>query len=395
MFNSFIKSTVSKGKNLYSFNKLNLSYFLNTNIENFNDKYVELRSDTKTLPSKKMRESVQTAIFGDDLLGEDPTVNKLCKQMTELFGKERALFVPTGTMSNLISLALFTPRGNYVLQGERAHLNKLENGGQVQMGFKPYPIKAFDDVKENFNLEAILKAHDQNINLDSFAKSVNVLAFENTLNYNGGKIINTEIVSKFVIPSIRKSPCFSHLKFHLDGSRVLNAAAALKVDPKTLVAPYDTINICLSKGLGAPCGSIILLNDCDYERARDIRRNVGGAMRQAGFIAAPALVGFEDWRARFDVDHQNAKILAEGLSKIKGLNVPTPDSNIINIYLDENFIKKDKIKPIIEKLEREYKILLMSFDGNNYIRAVTHYQISKEKIYYAVECFEKVISSFL
>jgi threonine aldolase len=387
-----IVKSFSKSKSLKTFKHFST---FDTNIKNFNDTYVEMRSDVKTLPTEKMRQSVLNAVFGDDSFNEDPTMNKLCQTLADLFGKEKVLFVPTGTMGNIVSLSLVAGKDNYIIQGARSHLHKTEIGSQKLMGFKPFPITEIDNIDEKFDLEDILESFKKEFDLEKFSQQAKVIAFENTHNYNGGKIMNTEIISSHVIPNIKNSKIFKHLKIHLDGSRILNAAAELKCDPKDLVQPFDTINVCLSKALGAPCGSVILMNEEDYSKARVIRKNIGGSMRQAGWLAAPALVALEDWRERFVVDHKNAKLFAQELSKIKGLKVPQPETNIVNIYLDGNFVKNDDMINIVEVLERDYKVLVHNFDENKYIRAVIHHQISEHQVIYAVECFEKVISSFM
>lgn len=366
-----------------------------TNIKNFNDTYVEMRSDVKTLPTEKMRQSVLNSIFGDDSFNEDPTMNKLCQVMADLFGKEKVLYVPTGTMGNIVSLSLVAGKENYIIQGARSHLHKTEIGSQKLIGFKPFPITEIDNINENFDLEDILESFKKEIDIEKFSQQAKVIAFENTHNYNGGKIINTETISKHVIPKIKNSKIFNHLKIHLDGSRILNAAAELNCDPKKLVEPYDTINVCLSKALGAPCGSVILMNEEDYAKARVIRKNIGGSMRQAGWLAAPALVALEDWRERFVLDHKNAKLFASELSKIKGLKVAQPETNIVNIYLDKTCVKNEDMINIVETLQTDYRVLVHNFDDNKYIRAVLHHQISEKQVFYAVESFEKVIRNFI
>jgi threonine aldolase len=366
-----------------------------TNIKNFNDSYVEMRSDVKTLPTDKMRQSVLNSIFGDDSFSEDPTMNKLCKVLADLFGKEKVLYVPTGTMGNIVSLSLVAGKENYIIQGARSHLHKTEIGSQKLIGFKPFPITEIDNVDQNFDLENILESFKKEIDIEKFSQQAKVIAFENTHNYNGGKILNTEIISKNVVPKIKSSKIFNHLKIHLDGSRILNAAVELGCDPKKLVEPYDTINVCLSKALGAPCGSVILMNEEDYSKARVIRKNIGGSMRQSGWLAAPALVALEDWRERFEIDHKNSKILAFELNKIKGLKVAEPETNIVNIYLDKNYIKNEDMINIVDVLEKDYKVLVHNFDDNKYIRAVIHHQVNEKQIIYAVECFEKVVRNFI
>jgi len=368
----------------------NFSNSIKTDIKNYYEVYTELRSDVKTIPTEKMRTSVLDLNFGDDSAEEDPTMNKLCEKLAELCGKERALFLPTGTMANMLGLNLNASRDDYIIQGERSHLNKTESDCQIFAGFKRIVSKDIDSPNKKFDIESIV--NKENSSLDP--KKIKIIAFENTHNYNGGKILNTDIVDEIIRPRIKNSSKFKHLKFHLDGSRVLNAAAALKTDLKLLTKNYDTVNICLSKGLGAPCGSVLLLNDKDYQRARQIRHYLGGNMRQNGFLAAPALVALEDWRERFESDHYRTRVLAEGLSKIEGLNVIPPETNIINIYPDGTLITNEDLKLIENKLEKDFNVLVHTMDNQTYLRAVVHHQVGIEKINHAIDSFEKVVKQF-
>jgi threonine aldolase len=361
---------------------------INTDIKNYYEVYTELRSDVKTIPTENMRKSVLDLNFGDDSFEEDPTVNRLYKKLTDLFGKEKALLLPSGTMANIVGLSINVNRDDYILQGERSHLNKTESNSQRFAGFNRILSKDIDNPKNDFNVEQIVNKEHSHIN----PSKIKVIAFENSHNYNGGKILNTEIVDKIVKPQIKISKKFNHLKFHLDGSRLLNAAVALKTDPKILIKLFDTINICLSKGIGAPCGSILLMDEKDYEKAREIRKYLGGSMRQAGFIAAPALVALEDWKERFEEDHFKTKLLADGISKIKGFKVIQPETNILNVYPDEILIKQIDLPRIVDKLEKDYKVLVHSMDNNQYIRAVLHHQVSRDKIIFTIECFQKAVN---
>jgi threonine aldolase len=379
-----------KQKLIYQNCNKNFSSSINTDIKNYYEVYTELRSDVKTIPTEKMRRSVLDLNFGDDSAEEDPTMNKLCEKLAELSGKERGLFLPTGTMANIVGLNLNANRDDYIIQGERSHLNKTESDCQIFSGFKRIVSKDVDTPNKMFEIESIVNKENSSVD----PKKIKIIAFENSHNYNGGKILNTKIVDEIIRPQIKNSLKFKHLKFHLDGSRVLNAAAALKADPKLLTKNYDTVNICLSKGLGAPCGSVLLLDDKDYQRARKIRHYLGGDMRQDGFLAAPALVALEDWRERFESDHYRTRVLAEGLSKIQGLNVIPPETNIINIYPDGISIKNEDLELIENKLEKDFKVLVYTMDKQTYIRAVVHHQVSMDKINHAIESFEKVVKHF-
>ncbi len=358
---------------------------INTNIPNYMQKYIEMRSDVKTLPTPEMRNSVSDAIFGDDAFTEDPTTNKLYDFVCKLFNKKYALFVPTGTLGNLVCLSLSVPHGNYVLQGARCHLNKTELAGQKRFGFIPLLTETLDEIDENFDFEKMDKILDN----PEVLNKIKVIAFENTHNYSGGKIVDTNFIDNKVIPYLNKKfPDGIH--YHLDGSRVLNAAAVLNVEPSELVKPYRTIVLCLSKAIGAPCGSVILFeNEEDYKNAINVRQSIGGAMRQNGFLAAPALVGLETWRERLLNDHKNAVLLAEGLNQVPCFRVEKPHSNIVNAYPVESYLEKEDLPGIERRLEEEYNLRLHSMDGNSYLRMVLHHQVSKEQVDETITIFKK------
>lgn len=384
-----------------SFSKMNMKNFsrivVNTNIKDFNNEYIELRSDVKTLPTQRMRESVIDAVFGDEALEEDPTVKKLCQFMCDLLGKEKAVLAPSGTMANMIALGTLSPGKKFIIQGERSHIHKAELGCQKFIGFKQITTPLVEDI-QNFNIKNIVKSYMKEKNLsmdtDDFMQQVDVIAFENTHNYNGGKIMNMNNFNNIVLPEIRNIKNNGHVRLHLDGSRILNAAACTNSDPKKLCEPFDTVNVCFSKSVGAPLGSMLLMKEKDYQRAREVKTFLGGTMRQAGFMAAPALVALEDWRERLLNDHQNAILLYEGLKDIKGLIVVAPESNILNVFIDEKVFPKTKLKELLNVLYKQHKLLAYSFDGDQYIRCVVHYQVTKAHIDRAIEAFSNSVKQF-
>jgi threonine aldolase len=368
---------------------------LDTNIKNFNQQYVELRSDVKTQPTEKMKQSIQNSIYGDDSVEEDPTMNKLMQKCCELFGKERALFVPTGTMGNLLSHTIHSPNKNYILQGERSHLNKIEQGGRL-FGFKQLLTPSLDIVPENIDIKKeisyLFTKQHPNIPQSQYFKLIDTIHFENTHNFASGKIMNMHFYNK-IRQQILKDQDLSHIKFHLDGSRILNAAVSLNCDPKPLVKDFNTVNVCFSKAVGAPIGSVILMNEKDYPTAKNIRKLIGGTMRQAGWVAAPVLIALEDWRERLSNDHKNALYFYQELSKISLLKVSQPDSNIVNVNFDERKITSLEQKQKFLKLLQEEKVLaLLLF--NEYIRTVFHHQVSREQTDKAINAFRKVSKLF-
>jgi threonine aldolase len=352
---------------------------LNTDIPNFNSHYIEMRSDVKTLPTKKMIERMGSFNFGDENIEEDPTVNKLSQLLCDMFGKEKALFVNSGTQGNMVGLGIHCERDDYNIQGERSHLQKAELAPQIHNGFRPLTSSDLDNNNLAFSVDEFLRPKGIQ------KKQVKAVCFENTHNYNGGQLLNSDLLKKV------KSEC-PEIKMHLDGSRIWNAHISTGRSLSSLVSGFDTVNICFSKGLGCPIGSAVLMSEKDYARARAVRKNLGGTLRQTGFIAAPVLVALEDWKERMTVSHDCAKQLYNGLKGIKGLKPKLPESSIVNIYLDEHLLKR--INEIVGHLEVNYKTLVLSYDGNSYIRAVLHHQVTKEMVDKAIDAFGKTIEQF-
>ena len=351
--------------------------------------FVELRSDVKTLPTQKMRESVLFKEFGDNNKFEDEVVEKLERKVAKLLGKERGLYVPSGLMGNYVCILLNISRGDYLIQGEISHIHKIEIGTQNLLGIEQIVIKTNEDATLDINEEILLRIIENN-KKDDIVRRIKVLTLENTNNFLGGAILPLnyiDVIKKICVKVQNKYSGFAP-KFHLDGSRVLNAAAALNCDPAELVKGFDTVNMCLSKGVGAPVGSVVCLDNKHYLAAAEIRRLLGGAMRQAGFIAAPALIALEDWRERFNIDHKNAKLLYNGIRDIKGIKVRESDTNIINVVIDNPF--KNKIDQFIHLLDTKYKVKVSNMFDGEYIRLVTHHQVSELQIQQAIDAFNKV-----
>ena len=272
---------------------------------------VDLRSDTVTRPTAEMRQAMATAEVGDDVYGEDPTVNKLEKRAAEIFGKEATLFVPTGCMGNLISIKIWTQHGNEVICEERSHVNLYELASMSAIaGCMPRVARAEDGILTWEEIKAVIRPK---IYYDS---QTALVCLENTSNMAGGTVYPTDRVNEICDEAHKLG-----LKVHLDGARIFNAATALGDHVAVMTKKVDSVMFCLSKGLGAPVGSMVAGSKAFIEKARIYRKMFGGGMRQAGVIAAAGLMALEKSPARLHVDHENAKLLAEGIAQIPGLQI--------------------------------------------------------------------------
>jgi threonine aldolase len=279
---------------------------------------IDLRSDTVTRPTREMRAAMAAAEVGDDVYGDDPTVNQLQAAVAERFGFERALFFVTGTQSNLAALMAHCGRGDEYLVGQEAHTYRYEQGGAAVLGsIQPQPLDNEPDGSIALaRLARALKPDDVH-----FART-RLLALENTIH---GRVLSLDYQ--------RQATAWAHahgLATHLDGARLFNAMIKLGVDEKTVVAGYDSVSLCLSKGLGAPAGTVLLGSTGFIARALRWRKALGGGLRQAGVIAAAGLYALQHHVARLADDHANAALLADGLSGL-GLGVEAPQTNIVHV----------------------------------------------------------------
>lgn len=277
----------------------------------------DFRSDTVTKPSAGMRAAMAAAEVGDDVFGDDPTVNLLEQRMAGMLGKDAALFVPSGTMSNLLALMSHCGRGDEFIAGQNAHCYKYEAGGAAVLGsIQPQPIAhQADGTMALGEIEAAIKSGDNH-----FA-TTRVIALENTF---GGRVLPVDYMTAVADIAARHG-----LGLHLDGARAFNACVALDLDIKAFVAPFDTVSICLSKGLGTPVGSVLVGRQDLIEIARRHRKMLGGGLRQSGILAAAGLYALEHNVGRLAEDHRRAKALAEGLARHEALRVTMPDTNIL------------------------------------------------------------------
>jgi threonine aldolase len=273
--------------------------------------YIDLRSDTVTKPTDEMRDAMARADVGDDVYGEDPTARRLQDLAAEKFGKEAALFVPSGTMGNQIAVRLQTQPGQEVILEERSHMFNLEVAGMaVISGAQARPIRSPHGMMDWESIEAAIRPRG------SYNVQTALVAIENTHNHGGGTVMSFELMK-----GITERAHERQLPVHLDGARIFNAAVVLKRDVAEIAAPFDSVMFCLSKGLGAPVGSMVVGSRDFIDRAIPVRRMLGGGMRQVGVLAAAGLVALEKMTGRLEEDHTNAQVLARGLAEIAGVKI--------------------------------------------------------------------------
>ncbi|EGU35980.1 L-allo-threonine aldolase [Vibrio sp. N418] len=323
---------------------------------------MDFRSDTVTKPTQAMRQAMANALVGDDVYGDDPTVNELEQWAAERHGFEAALFTTSGTQANLLGLMAHCGRGDEYLCGQQAHNYRYEAGGAAVLGsIQPQPIENNPDGTLDFaKLEAAIKPDDSH-----FART-RLLSLENTIN---GKVLPLAYLAQ-----ARKFVDKHQLALHLDGARVYNAAVALDVDVKEIAQYFDSMTICLSKGLAAPIGSLLFGSHEFIAKARRLRKMVGGGMRQAGILAAAGKLALTEQVPQLKQDHANAKRLAEGLSEIDGFSV-NPEfihTNIVFTKLDDSV----DVKALAEKLAQDG----ITISPSNPLRFVTHKDISAQDI---------------
>lgn len=323
---------------------------------------MDFRSDTVTKPSQAMRNVMANAEVGDDVYGDDPTVNELEQWAAKETGFEAAMFTSSGTQANLLGLMAHCERGDEYLCGQQAHNYKYEAGGAAVLGsIQPQPIENNPDGTLDFKkLAAAIKPDDSH-----FART-KLLSLENTIN---GKVLPMSYLAE-----ARDFVNQHGLQMHLDGARVYNAAVALDVHIKEIAQHFDSMTICLSKGLGAPIGSLLLGSKEYIAKARRLRKMVGGGMRQAGILAAAGKMALTENVAQLKTDHENAKNLAIGLSKLEGFSV-NPDfvqTNIVFAKLDESVD--------INRIAGELGEQGITMTPGNPVRFVTHRDISAEDI---------------
>ncbi len=342
-------------------------------------KVIDLRSDTVTKPTPAMREAMYRAEVGDDVFGEDPTVNRLETLAAERMGKEAGLFVASGTMGNLVAVLTHCGRGNEMILGDQAHTFMYEAGGPAALGgVHPRPLPNQPD--GTLDLAAIEAAiRPENVH---FPRS-RLICLENTHNRCGGAALTPEYTAQ--VGAIARK---HGLKLHIDGARIFNAAIALGVPVTALTEPADSVSFCLSKGLCAPVGSVLCGSREFIAEARRARKIVGGGMRQAGVIAAAGIVALEQMVDRLAEDHENARRLAEGLAELPGVQID-PARVQTNIVIFELSWEDMTPGELVSRL-RDEGVWLLAIGGRR-LRAVTHYPITAEDIDAALMGFRRAL----
>ena len=319
---------------------------------------IDLRSDTVTLPSPEMREAMASAVVGDDVYGEDPTVNELEALGATMLGKEAALFVSSGTQGNLIGVMCHCGRGDEYIAGAESHLYRSEAGGAAVLGgISPFTVPVHPDgTLDPAAVEAAIKPDDVHMPI------TRLLCLENT---HKGMVLPLDYLDR-----VGKLARRHGLALHVDGARLFNAATKLQVPPAALVRHSDTVSVCLSKGLAAPVGSLLCGTAATIRKARRIRKMLGGGMRQAGILAAAGIVALTSMIDRLDEDHRNAATLAEGLAGVRGVTVDPAgvQTNMVFFELDAGLAK------VFQRWMAERGVIIGG--GLGRIRAVTHYGIT-------------------
>ncbi len=331
---------------------------------------IDLRSDTVTKPTAAMLEAMAKAEVGDDVYGEDPTINRLQEKCADLFGMEAALFVVSGSMGNLVSLLAHCQRGDEIIVGKCNHIFLWEQGGAASLG--GIHTSTIDNSKDGTlplaEIESAIRFDDPHCPISR------LVCIENT---QDGRVLSKEYTE-----SVGAFCRDKNLSLHLDGARIFNAATALKLNVKSLTAPVDSVQMCFSKGLSAPVGSIVAGSKDFIKKAHRARKLVGGSMRQAGVLAAACIVALDTMVERLQEDHDNARLLAEGLKNIQELEIEPVYTNMVF------FKKKDGDVTNLMQTLRENGLLANNVDKYR-VRLVTHYGLEKDDIKKAVDIISK------
>ena len=337
---------------------------------------VDLRSDTVTKPTLEMRRAMAEAEVGDDVFGEDPTVNRLQEMAAGMLGKEAALFLPTGTMANEAAVKAWTTMGDAILLDEQSHLYRYElSGPAVLAGVQAQALPVHQGIVAVEDVERNIAAGDDHI------PATTLLCLENTHNRSGGTVVPLDQMRALADCAHRHG-----MKVHLDGARFFNAALAIGVSATELAAPADSMMFCLSKGLGCPVGSLLLGPEAFITEAHLARKLFGGGMRQVGILAAAGIVALETMIDRLAEDHERARRLAEAIAELPGLHVDldTVQTNII-------YLKTERPAPEVEGLLVEQGVLGLALDPHR-LRLVTHCDVDDEGIEQAIRGFRMLAS---
>jgi threonine aldolase len=343
--------------------------------------YIDLRSDTVTKPTPEMREAMAEAEVGDDVYRDDPTVNRLEELAADMLGKESSLFVPSGTMGNLLALLVHCQRGDEVIVGSQSHIYLNEAGGMAALGgIQASPIQNQSD--GTLALQDLLSSIRTE---DVHHPITRLICLENTQNICGGVPLTLDYTSR--VGEIARQ---HGLALHIDGARIFNAAAAQNVTVKELVEPADSVMFCLSKGLVAPIGSMLAGSKRFISRARHIRKMLGGGMRQVGVLAAAGIISLERMTTRLNEDHARAKQLADGLKQVNGLVIDqnSPYTNMVYLNLSEDVATNAQV--ITQKM-KDLGVLVDPENARRF-RLVTHYWIDEYAVEKTVAAFQKALN---
>jgi threonine aldolase len=341
---------------------------------------IDLRSDTVTKPTDDMRKAMVRAEVGDDVYGEDPTVNRLQDMAAAMLGKRSALFVPSGTMANQLAIRCQTQPGQEVIVESKSHVVRYEQGAAGALaGVQLHWVTGERGIMTVEQVETAIRPND------AHSITTALICIENTHNAGGGTIYPLSTIEKIRALAVRHG-----IPMHLDGARLFNAVAATTLPPTVYAQHFETISLCLSKGLGAPVGSLLIANDQRLmDRARRFRRMYGGAMRQAGILAAAGIYALERHVARLKTDHEHAKKLARLLQHIPAIQI-APQHVETNIVMFDIVDEQRSAAELVAAL-KEHGVLINAVGGQSY-RAVTHLQISDKQIDEAAAVFGKVLT---
>ncbi len=347
--------------------------------------YIDLRSDTVSWPTPEMREAMANAPVGDDVYDEDPTINQLQQDAAAMLGKEAGLFVTSGTQGNIIAALTHCGRGDEMILAREAHMFRYEQGASSGLGgIQPNILDVQPD--GTLKLDAIqgaIRSDDQHF------PRTKLICLENTQGTIGGIPVTAEYTAQ--VGEIARA---NNLKLHIDGARIFNAATALNTPVKDLVAPADSASFCLSKGLCAPVGSILVGSKEFIYRAHRTRKMLGGGMRQAGILAAAGLIALHKMTTRLQEDHDNACRLAEGIAQIPHINIDVSRVRTNMFFFDLAEDAPLTIAELRARLKDEYKVLMGGYAGMpNRIRLVTHYWITPEKVETALTGLRNILTS--
>lgn len=343
---------------------------------------IDLRSDTVTKPTPAMRRAMAEAEVGDDVYAEDPTVNLLQQRAAEIFGKEGALFVPTGSMGNQIAVKLHTRVGDEIIIEERGHIFNYELGApSLVSGVMVRPVRSASPTGMLTWDEIASALH---INQTYYIAPTGLICLENTHNFGGGSVITAAETSE-----ICEKAHALDLPVHLDGARIFNAATALNETVAEISKDCDSVQFSLSKALGAPVGSMLLGKKDFIEQARVWRKRLGGGMRQVGVLAAAGLVALEETPKILHIDHENARVLAEGAANLKGVKIDA-ETVVTNIVIFDVAATGKTVAEIVDGL-KERGILAIGF--GSLIRMVTHYDVSRADIEATIKALEEILGA--